>query len=146
MKITVEQTTTGENEVILKYRELDREMQDVLHFLQHSSAKILAQKDKETFLLQPHEVYFVESVDNRVFLYTKEHVLEVQEPLASFEHKYEHAGLVRIGKSQLVNLHRIKKLKSVLNSRIEVTLESGDKLIVSRHYARSFKSRLGLNH
>lgn len=144
MKITIEQTDVGENEIILRYRELDPEMQAVLNFLQESSSRILAQKDKETFLLQPHELYFVEAVENRIFLYTKADVLEVQESLAILEMKYEHVGLVRIGKSQLVNLHHIQKLRSIPHSRIEITLESGDKLIVSRHYARTFKNRLGI--
>jgi len=53
-------------------------------------------------------------------------------------------GYIRIGKSQLVNLRYIKKLKNMSNRRIEVTLKSDEKLIVSRHYIQEFKSKLGI--
>ncbi|MGP6139495.1 MULTISPECIES: LytTR family DNA-binding domain-containing protein [unclassified Jeotgalibaca] len=144
MRIRIEKMDAGENEVILHIRELDAEMQATLDFLQASSSQIFARKEKETVLISPHAIYFVEAVDNRVFLYTKADVLEVTESLMKLEENYQHAGFVRIGKSQLVNLHHIQKLRSLLNSRIEITLENGEKMIVSRHYAPAFKQRLGM--
>lgn len=144
MKVTVEHVSTGENEIIIKCQQLDKEVQDLLNYLDETNDRMVATKEGETFLLQPNELYYVESVDNKIFLYTKDNVLETKDSLAFLETRYTNSGLVRIGKSQLVNLHQIKKLKSILNRRIEVTLESGERLIVSRHYVPEFKNRLGL--
>ncbi|HHY83710.1 MAG TPA: LytTR family transcriptional regulator [Clostridiales bacterium] len=144
MKITIQQIPVEENEIILKYSKLDSEMLQILAFLKESTAKIAAKKGEEIFLLTPDEVYFVDYVDNKTFIYTKDDVLESSESLARLESRYENFGIVRIGKSQLVNLHHVKKLKSILYSRIEITLESGDILIVSRHYAQAFKNYLDI--
>jgi DNA-binding LytR/AlgR family response regulator len=144
VKITIEHVPCGENEVILKCSELDAEMLEILSFLRKSMPKIAAKKDGSLVLLSSNEIFYVDSVDSRSFLYTKEDVLESNETLTSLEEKFSDAGLVRIGKSQLVNLHHVRRLKSILYSRIEITLESGDKLIVSRHYAQAFKHRLGV--
>ena len=44
----------------------------------------------------------------------------------------------------MVNLHRIRRLVSQGGGRIEATLETGEKLIVSRRYAPLLRERLGL--
>lgn len=144
MKITIEHVSCEENEVILKCRELDAEMQEVLSYLKKSMPKLAAKKEEDLILLGPNEIFYADSVDNRTFLYTKDDVLESKDSLASIEEKFSDSGLVRIGKSQLVNLHHVRQLKSILYSRIQITLESGDKLVVSRHYAQVFKNRLGV--
>ncbi|NLK28781.1 MAG: LytTR family transcriptional regulator [Clostridiales bacterium] len=146
MKITVEYIASGEDEIVLKCRQLDSKMQRILSFIEESMEKMVVQKGYEKFLLQPDDVFYVEAVDNKTFVYTKDAVLETQDTLNNIENKYYNVGLIRIGKSQLVNLNHIKKLKSISNSRIEVTLESDERLVVSRHYARMFKSRLGLDN
>jgi DNA-binding LytR/AlgR family response regulator len=146
MKITVEHVLTGENEIIVKCQQLDSEMQEILAYFKKSIKLITAQKDGERFLLQPNEIYYVDSVDNKLFIYTKDAVLESKDSLLYLETHYSDMGLVRIGKSQLANLHHIKTLKSIMNSRIQITLESGDRLVVSRHYVPAFKSRLGIEH
>ena len=146
MKITVEYIASGEDEIVLKCRQLDSKMQRILSFIEESMEKMVVQKGYEKFLLQPDDVFYVEAVDNKTFVYTKDAVLETQDTLNNIENKYYNVGLIRIGKSQLVNLNHIKKLKSISNSRIEVTLESDERLVVSRHYARMFNSRLGLDN
>lgn len=146
LKITVETISSGENEIIVKCKHIDSEIQKILNYLQGSTEKILVQKDEERLLLLLDEVFYVESVDNKTFVYTAETVMESQHTLFYIENKYSDIGLIRIGKSQLVNIHHIKKLKSIIYSRIEITLESDEKLIVSRHYARAFKNRLGIEN
>lgn len=144
MKIRVEHGEFPESEVILRCKELDDEMLDVLALLRERSAKIACFKDGETHFLLPGEVFYAESVDGKVFLYTAGSVLEAHQSLCALLDRYEEAGLVRIGKSQLCNLFQVAKLKSLPNSRVEITLKSNERLIVSRHYVQSLKERLGI--
>ncbi|MFF5994009.1 LytTR family DNA-binding domain-containing protein [Lysinibacillus sp. KU-BSD001] len=146
MKVTIDIVSEGENEIIIKCQQLDEEIEALLQLIEESVNKLIVNREGEMIFLQPNEIFFVEAVDNKIFVYTEDAVCQSQESLYNLETMYSHMGLVRIGKSQLVNLHHIKKLKSIMNSRIEITLESGDRLVVSRHYARAFKSRLGLEH
>ncbi|NLB79482.1 MAG: LytTR family transcriptional regulator [Clostridiaceae bacterium] len=52
--------------------------------------------------------------------------------------------LLRIGKSQLCNLYHVAKLKSLPNSRLEITLKNKERLIASRHYSQNLKEMLGV--
>ncbi len=145
MKIHVEHGDYPENEIILRCQTLDEEMLMILALLRDRSAKLVAYEGNELQLLSPGEVYYAESVDSRTFLYTGEKVLESSQSLASLHAQYEDLGFLRIGKSQLVNLHHVERLKSLPNSRIELTLKNKEKLIVSRHYVQTLKEKLGLN-
>jgi DNA-binding LytR/AlgR family response regulator len=146
VKITVEHVPSDENEIILRCKQLDSEMLEILAYLKETMMRIAAYKDDEMIMLIPNEIFYAEAVDNKTFIYTKDAVMETNESLAHLETKYSSVGFVRIGKSQLINLHHVKKLRSIINSRIEVTLESGDRLVVSRHYVRAFKNSLGVDN
>ncbi len=95
-------------------------------------------------MLMPDEIFYAETLDGKTILYTEDDIFDSQDSLAHLENKYTDMGYIRIGKSQLVNLKYIKKLRSMSNRRIEVTLKTDEKLIVSRHYVQEFKSKLGI--
>lgn len=144
MKIRVEHGDFEENEVVLRCRELDDEMLEVLALLRERTAKLAAHKDGETHMLQPADIFYAEAVEGKTFVYTLDMVLKTAQSLAQLEEHHSEAGLLRIGKSQLVNLYHVAKLRSMPNSRIEITLNNGEKLIVSRHYIQNLKEKLGM--
>ena len=100
--------------------------------------------EREATLLSPREVVYCESVDERTFVYTSGAVFQTALSLAELEDWYGGLGLFRAGKSAVVNLHHIRTLKSRPGGRIEAALETGEKLMVSRHYAPLLRERLGL--
>ena len=144
MKIRVEHGEYEESELVLHCKELDEECLSVLALLRERGSTLAAFKDGETLMLKPGDIYYAESVDGKTFLYTTDMVLESNHSLAALQEKQENAGLIRIGKSQLVNLYYVSKLKSLPNSRIEIALRNGERLIVSRHYMQTFKEKLGI--
>ncbi|MDL2218613.1 LytTR family transcriptional regulator DNA-binding domain-containing protein [Christensenellaceae bacterium OttesenSCG-928-M15] len=144
MKIRVEHGGYDENELVLHCKELDEECLEILALLRERGVKTAAYLDGETHMLKPGDIFYAETVDGKTFLYTAEKVFETAHSLAALQEKHEHAGLIRIGKSQLVNLYHVRKLKSLPNSRIEITLKNGERLIVSRHYVQNLKEKLGL--
>lgn len=145
MKITVEHCETPENEVVLRCREVDAEMLWVLSLLRSGLQRLCVwDENRETTLLSPREVVYCESVDERTFVYTGAAVFQTALNLAELEDRYSELGLFRAGKSAVVNLHHIRSLKSRPGGRIEAVLETGEKLMVSRHYAPLLRERLGL--
>ena len=144
MKIRVEHGEYEENELVLHCRELDDECLSILALLRERSAKLVAFKEGETYMVNPGDICYAESVDGKTFLYTTDMVLESGQSLATLRERHESAGLIRIGKSQLVNLYHVGTLKSLPNSRIEITLKNNERLIASRHYVQNLKEKLGL--
>ena len=144
MKIRVEYGDFAEAELILRCRELDNECLAILAMLRERDARVIAFMDGQTHMLEPRDICYAESVDGKTFLYTTTLVLESGQSLSALQERHEGGGLIRIGKSQLVNLRHVAALKSLPNSRIEMTLKNGERLIASRHYVQSLKEKLGL--
>ena len=145
VKITVEHRAGAENEVVLRCAALDEEMLWVLSLLRSGLQRLCVwSESREVVLLRPEEVVYCESVDERTFVYTADGVYQSRLGLSELEARYGTLGLFRAGKPLLVNLHHIRSLRSRAGGRIEATLETGERLMVSRHYAPLLREQLGL--
>ena len=144
MRITIEYGDCEEMEIVIRCNEEDPQLQAILSLLQDRTAKLTCYKDKKIYLVTPYDLYYAEVVDGKTFVYMQAMVLETNHSLSELEVQYKQSGLVRIGKSQLVNLYQVATLRSLPNSRIEITLKNGEKLIAARHYIQYLKEKLGM--
>ena len=94
--------------------------------------------------IPPLDVLYFESVDNRTFLYTETQVLEIRKRLYELEEILSDKDFVRISKSQLVNINKIKSLKPELNRSITAEMINGEILCVSRRYTKQIKTLLSI--
>ena len=51
---------------------------------------------------------------------------------------------LRISKQSIVNLRKIKSLKTDVNRKIRITLANGEQIVVSRMYSDELRRKLGL--
>lgn len=123
---------------------LTPEIEKLLATLRILDRKLTAQKDGETYLLDVGEIIFLEAVDRKTFVYTKEEVYESDFKLYELEQQLTECGFFRASKSCLIQLKYIKSLKADINRKIRVTFENGEQLMVSRQYADALKKRLGV--
>ena len=145
MKITVEHTQDGENEVILRCKELDDEMLRLLALVRAGMQKLLVwNEQKEILPMNAAEVVYCETVEEKTFVYTEAGMYQTALTLAELEDRWETMGLLRCGKSCIVNLYAIRRLRSCGAGRIEATLSTGERLMISRHYAPALRERLGM--
>lgn len=93
-------------------------------------------------VFDPCDVCYFESVDKKTFAYLQKEVLQIEESLSQVEDIYRNFGFVRINKSCIVNLYKIKKIKPELNMRIKIELETGESLIINRGYKKAFDAFL----
>ena len=145
MKVRVEYAPVLENEVVLRCPRLDQEMLRVLSLVRSGLQKLCVwDENREIILLSPDETLYCESVDEHTFLSTASAFYQTALTLAELEGRYGELGYLRVSKSAVINLHRIRSLKSRTSGRIEASLENGERLVVSRHYAPLLRERLGL--
>jgi len=143
VKITVEHSEEKESEIILRCNKLDEECMQILSMLNLRKKKIVAWKNvDEQVFIQPEDVLYCESVDNKTFVYLENDVFESGVTLALLDTKYEDMGFARISKSTVVNLHGVKSLKSLMGSRIEATMKNDERLIISRRYGQIIREKL----
>ena len=142
MKVRVEYITEGENEVLIRCQEINNEIIEIKNFINQERKKISGEKDGETYLLSPSEIYYCESVDNLVFVYTDMAVYKINTNLSDLEFRFSVFGFFRCSKSFVINLNTIISLKSIMGNRIDATLKNGEHIIISRHYAKSLREKL----
>ena len=90
------------------------------------------------------EVLYFESVDNRTFLYTEDAVMEVRQRLYELEMILSEKDFIRISKSQIVNINKIRALRPELNRTLLATMCNGEQLRVSRKYVKAIRNLLSV--
>ena len=144
MRVTIEKVDSPDKEeALIKTQSNSEEVKAAVELLEGGKHKIPLLKDGETIFLETSSFYYIESVDKRTFVYSKEDCFETRLRLYELE---ETLGtyFLRISKSMIVNLKKIKSVKSDLSGRMEATMLNGEKIVISRSYVKEIKRRLDL--
>ncbi len=144
MKITVETPIDGEDEIIIRCGELDEELMNLISTIGQWRRRITGYKDKAIVQLVPADIYYFESVDNKVFAYCEKDVFEVKEKLYELENAYKNTDFQRISKSVIANISFIEAVIPILGARLEAKLKNGERVIISRQYVPELKKKLGI--
>ncbi len=145
MKITIENIPDGsEPEIIIKCNELDESMLQLIHSLKSKPKKLVGTYDSQMLIIEPGDVYYFEAVDNKVFIYCKDKVLESKLKLYEIEAEYENSNFFRASKSTILNIDKIMSLKPAFSGRFEALLKNGEKVIISRQFVPVLRKKLGL--
>lgn len=145
MKVIIEDIGPDEEEeLILRCREVDERLLHLINRLKGGGRILNGQRDGKWFRIEPKDIYYCETVDNRVFLYTTREVYETKLKLYELETELGEEHFFRVSKSAIVNLTRIKSLTPAFSGRLEATLANGEKLMISRQYVGRLKECLGI--
>ena len=145
MKVTILEKQPGEeDEIIVKCDQLDEKLTRLINQFKTGKGKMNFYKDSKIVLVEPSEVLYFESVDDKVFAYTKDCVYETKAKLYQLEEELPASDFFRANKAVIVNLDKIDSLAPAFGGRFEATLENGYKVVVSRNYLNELKERLGL--
>lgn len=123
---------------------LTPEIEKILSVLRMMDMQLSVKREDETYLLDISKVLYVESVDRKTFVYSEDASYESELRLYELEERLMDVGFFRISKACLVNLKKIKSLKTDINRRIRLTLKNEEQIIVSRMYADELRERLGI--
>ena len=92
--------------------------------------------------LKLSEIFYIEVVDDRSFLYTQGEVFKAKEKLYEFEQLCAGSTLFRCSKSMILNAEKIDYVRPSLSGRFEAVLSNGEKVIISRKYVADLKRML----
>ncbi len=98
--------------------------------------------DGEEIILDPKEIYYLDHIDRKLFAYTRTGVYRLMTTLASCEEQLWNYGFVRVSKSNLVNIYKIKQLKPDLNMKVYASFDNGERICINRSYKKSFTEYL----
>ncbi len=91
-------------------------------------ARILVRSPDRIVFLKPEEIDHVEAAGNYVVLHAGKERHIVRETTAAMESRLAHAGFMRISRSAIVNLSRIREVQSLGPGQYSVLLKTGTRL------------------
>lgn len=142
MKYTLERIIQGEDEVIVRYQTMTPEIQRICNFLDNGQKKIIGNAEDRQVILERNQILYIESVDGRTYAYTEEEVLRLEQTLSQLELLLQEINFFRCSKSMIMNIDKVKALKSLSSNRIDATMCNGEHILISRTYASDFRKRL----
>ena len=142
MKIDIKQITEGEESVVIRYREMTPTLNRIIGILNNEENKLWGKTEGENCSVTLDEIFYLESVDDKVFAYTLDKVVKIDGSLQSFMTGMRDDSFFRCSKSMIINLNRVSALKSLSSNRIDATLENGEHIMISRRYASDFRKLL----
>lgn len=145
MKISINiDESMQDTEIQISCNQLTPEIEKILATLRILNQQLMVTKNEETHLLDVSKIIYIEAVERKTFVYTKDEYYESKLKLYEMEERLLACGFFRISKSNLVQLRMIKSLKNDLDRKLRLTLENGEQIMVSRQYAEELKRRLGV--
>ena len=118
-------------------------IQSAIDTLENNCRVIAARLNDQTVMCQIDKIYYIESVDKRTYIYTKDNTLEVSYRLYELESELTR-NFFRAAKAMIINIRKIKSVKSEINGRMTAELLNGEQVIIARSYVKELKERLGL--
>lgn len=131
-------------QVVINCRQIDDEIMRLKYHIEMFDKKLQAKKDNEWCFVKLFDVLYFESVDNRTFLYTEDDVMEVKQRLYELEIILSDKDFIRISKSQIININKVKSLRPEINRTILATMCNGEQLFISRKYVPAIRSLLSI--
>lgn len=144
MRVRFEQVDSREKEqALIRAVEKTADILSAMDLLENGSGGIPAVRDGNTYFCKLTRIYYIESVDKRTYIYTRDDCFETRARLYELEEKLG-MYFVRISKPMIVNLRKIQNVRAEPGGRMVADLLNGEQVVISRAYVKEIKRRLGI--
>ncbi len=144
MKIKTEQDLScNEIEIMIKYPQKDNQVNRIINFLQSFNMQIKCFGDNTERMINILDIYYIESVDKKTFVYLENAVYRIDCRLYQLKTQLQTYGFVQISKSCILNINVLESIRPLFNSKMEATLKNGEKVNINRNYLSEVRKVLG---
>ncbi len=123
---------------------LTPDIEKMVSLMRMMDMQIPVKKGDETILLDVDKILYIEAVERNTFIYTSGDTYESGLKLYEFESRLSEHDFIRVSKQSLLNLRKVKSLKTDINRKTRVNLQNGEQIGVSRKYEYELRKRLGV--
>ncbi|MCM1553092.1 MAG: LytTR family transcriptional regulator, partial [Butyrivibrio sp.] len=118
MIVNIFQIKKDEKERLEIYcHEESSEITEIVRFVKSRQGQLTGMSEDAQYEIPISDVFYIEGVDNKVFIYCEQQVYETRQRLYELEEALKEKHFLRVSKSVLVNLMKIESIKSSLNGR-----------------------------
>lgn len=145
MKITINvEPSAAETSLLVTCKELTPQVEKLLAAIRILDKQIAANKGDAVCLINLADVFYIEALERKTFIYTDKEVFDSEMKLYELEAALAQYNFIRVSKNTICSLSKIKTLKSEVDRKIKITMENGYQIIASRMYADELRKKLGV--
>ena len=126
----------------IRCHEISDEVREIVAFVKSRQGQLTGTADDRMYEIAVSDIFYIESVDNKTFIYCKNREYGTKQKLYELEEILREKHFLRVSKSVLLNLMKVSSIKPALNSRFTAVLFSGEQVIISRKYVPELKKAL----
>lgn len=142
MKLIIEQSLEQQEvEIKITCGLMDDRLKRLVEQIKLYSFSITAERDGIAVPIALEDIYYFDSVDNKVFLYKDKEVYLCSKKLYELEDILSETPFIRISKNCILNTTYVEAVKAQFSGRLEATLCNQEKLIISKHYINVFREK-----
>ncbi|MCM1166541.1 MAG: LytTR family transcriptional regulator [Lachnospiraceae bacterium] len=121
---------------------ISNEITEIVRFVKSRQGQLTGIIEGAQYEIPVADVFYIEGVDNKVFIYCENQVYETRQKLYELEEALKEMHFLRVSKSVLLNLMKVEAIRASLNGRFTAVLQNGEQVIVSRKYVPELKKAL----
>ncbi len=123
-------------------RKTDENINEIVAFLKSRQGAVEGIRNDRQYQLPVVDIFYIESVDDRTFIYLEKDCYESRKKLYEFEEVLASRRFARISKAVILNLMKIVSVSPALNGRFLCRLTNGEEVIISRKYVPEIREKL----
>ena len=125
------------------YRESDDELKSRRESGSKYLSRVIVKQSGRVFFLKSEQIDWVEAAGDYVALHVGSKKYMLHQTLRSFEERLDPTRFLRIHRSSIVNVDRIRELQPHFNGEYVVLMEDGTELKLTRTYRSNLRPFLG---
>lgn len=142
MKLILKENPNVELTVTIEYPKQSSQLNRIIQKLKSEEKALVGSENGRDYKVFMSDIFYIESVDKRTFIYTRDMVFRSEKRLYQLENELKEYDFVKVSKNCLVNINELIHIKTLANSRLEAELSNGEKIIVSRTYIPEIKRKV----
>lgn len=143
MELNVKRVPNEEPEVLeIRCHKVTDDIEEIISFVKSRQGQLSTMQEGQRVEIPLVDIFYAESVDNRLFVYTAKDNYEVRLKLYELEDMLRGRTFIRVQKGMLLNLMKIKSIKPALSGRYTALLKNGEQIVISRKYVLELKNAL----
>ena len=139
MRIEKRQVKDRPLTVIVEYPEWNSSVERLIDKISKADLTFTGKADDRTVSIGISDIYYIENVERKIFLYTDKDVFRYDRSMTDIESVVSGTELVRISRTCIMNTAHLKEIRQIRNSHLEAVMDNEEKLIVSRKYLPDIK-------
>lgn len=125
-------------------RKEDKEIRELVRYLEMEQFRqgiLICQKGKDICRLHMRAIYYIESLQEIQYIHTEKEVYTTKQRLYLLERELPE-GFVRISKSVILNMEKVKEYRPVMGGMMMAELANGEKTYISRKYLKELRKKI----